>query len=68
MEGYIELRCKRCRKLLLKVSPDTKGTVLPFCAKCGKEITFVLPFQDKAPNLNVEQSGLNPSRRAIGYA
>lgn len=68
MAEYIELRCKRCRKLLVKVSPDTKGTLLPFCLKCGKEITFVLPFQDKATNLNAERSGLNPDRRAIAYA
>jgi phage FluMu protein Com len=68
MDKYIELRCKRCRRLLLKASPDTKGTIEAFCKKCDNRIIFVLPFTEKAENLIEETSKLNPNRTAIGYA
>jgi phage FluMu protein Com len=68
MEEYNELKCKVCWKLLLKASPDTKGTVKAYCKRCKKERTFALPFQGKAENIITESSKLNPERSAIVYA
>jgi phage FluMu protein Com len=42
-----EIRCKKCRRLLFKVSPDTRGTIQAHCKKCNNVVTFTLPFQQE---------------------
>lgn len=43
----IEIRCKACHKLAMKVSADATGTIMTRCKKntCGKWITVTLPLR-----------------------
>ena len=42
---FIEIRCKKCRRLLFKASADTCGTIQAHCKKCNNLVIFKLPFQ-----------------------
>lgn len=41
----IEIRCKLCRRLAMKVSPDTTGTINTKCQRCGRTFEVTLPLK-----------------------
>jgi phage FluMu protein Com len=49
-DDFIEIRCKVCNTMLLRVSPVTTGPIEPFCRQCKKTRLINLPIARKGQN------------------
>ena len=52
-----EIRCKRCRKLLLK-GLDLRGNISAQCPRCGNENTFHLDILHPVPTKEATATNL----------
>lgn len=53
--GEKNILCPDCGKLLLKVTRDTKGTVICWCRRCRDEKPILIPIYDRAAEPNVQR-------------
>jgi phage FluMu protein Com len=49
----IDVRCKMCRRLLIRVTADTSGVVQVHCKKCRMTRTIKLPLTPRAEETSI---------------